>query len=1335
MVGDIDVNLRPKIPELFLTKPNREIIDKISEAYDIKRETPITSLYELNFKIPYYIDINNEIYRNDTVDLIKERYHIKFVSGNKIEWYIITKIEDKADDNDEYKEIHCRLLPQELNDKLIREYSVESYNARQVLNDVLSQTIWDIDYLDADFELTYRSFEFANNTILDAVYKVAETYNAIVEWDTENRKLSFVKPELHGINRLGTLSYAKYLKSINRETDGTKIVTRLIPEGKDGLTIHRVNPTGQGYIEDFSYFMFPFERDENKNVIQHSNYMSDSLCHALLDFQELVRANEGTFKNLLEQKDSLDNQLAQKTAELNDLKNQLATITEIQLAQQFDGVMFFEKFLHSGGTTTKVFNVDSLYQYAVLVKVDNVSGKTLMINGQPSYMMGGTWVVSKKINSGTTPITVSISGSGNTEVFIQIANITTDEFNASGNEATIIEKYNFDNKEAQIRNKQNEIEYIRSQIKNVENNIDQINNLLDPNNNFTTEQLEELNLYITVEVFKDDNLIDDKDLFEEAKKIFDEIRIPQLSIKIDIVNFLEVIEEQRNWDELYLGDKVIIKYEPFNLLVEAKIINIEYDYENGNITLTIANFKDLTTGREQLERYIYDSNKTSSIVDLNKSKWGKAVVDTSEFSQIFENFWDSVTKQVNMANNEFVQIDARGVTIIDPHDPLRFLRATHGVLALTRSGGLRYESAITPDGIIAERLLGKILLTQRVTIGDDDGIWLTEGPKTTITDRLGRVAMKIGLYEENPDLFGILINRYISNDSDARAINKIIMNSEDGFKIQQWNGIEYKDKFYVDNDGLLYSEDMTTKRLKIVGDSNELLLDSYTKFMDIGKFENIVTDGKLTAIEKLQVLGEKERIQSEYQKLLAQAQAYASTTRDNTIRIDPTNYTNAYNALMAYLSPLLSNMDETSEIDRNEFINKFKNYYDETVNIINAINDSIKYSSVQFGAYFNNVIIDYANGIIATRSDNMYRSIMSGTRGFVVQQNVGTAQSPNWKDVFWADLDGTVHAQDIDIANSFFVNGEISGSRITLRNAGGVMKLDPAYGFWAGSELFGDAIASIAMDGTATFKKLIVKDGDNNLLIDSENKIINFGGFDAIGAGRIEAQLISANFVATDVGFISDLTASRLSTLTNASLMDWSNYIVIKENIAQWITGKVSGSGTHVELPDGRKLYWVESSQKGLITTEETPWPVMKYEMDEKVKMELKFEGSGLEAFPSIYLGLGDGSTTLSGKAIISKPAEGLEIKSFARSIGTERSIYFLDEGVKVYVHYGVIELEHDSGTKFVITQNGNDITMIHKTSGSITINTSGMTANINGNINLTASGSINITGTQYNFT
>lgn len=1451
----------------------------------------MTELFSFSFKIPFQIDVNNRLEQNHNAELIKERYHLKVAIGNQVEWYIITKTKDVTDKSGDSKEVTALYLPQELNDKIISGYSEDSLNARQVLNDILSlSATWNIEYLDADFELTYRSFEFNNNSLLEAIYIVAETYNAIVEWNTDARTFRLIKPELQGINRLGTISHKRYLKSLNREYDAEKVITRLIAKGKDNLGIQRVNPTGQAYIEDFTYWMFPFQRDENKNVLEHSLYMSDDLCNALLDYQELVEQNKENFASLTEQMDELMAQLSTKNAELVDLENELKVINEIRNVQQIgvDVMMFLERFNFNGTTASYTYQLKNNFNYAVLIKVDDVTGKTFTIDGQPSYMMSGTWVVSKKLAingtvGGSTNLNITFSGTGSTGVFIQIANISQVEYNTSGNEDLIVEKYSFDNKEMQISAKRAEITQLQNLISGVNNQINGIRNLLSVENNFTQTEWEELDGYILYAEFSDEKFIEDKDLYEAAQKRFEELKTPELSLDIDIVNFLEILEEQRVWNQLFLGDKVIIKYERFDLKIEAKIIEMKFDYEKGSIKLTIANFKDLSTGRQRFEKYIANIKNKVTSIGLDSSKWTQAVVDSSEFSQIFENFWDKTTNQINMAVNQCVTIDDKGITITEKNDPLRFMRLTNGALGLTRSGGVRYETAITADGLIAEMVLGKLILGQRVTIGDNDGIWMTEGPKTTITDRFGRVAMKLGLYEENPDLYGIIVNRYASDDPNARIINKIIMNSDVGFQIQQWNGIEYKDKFYVDTEGLLYAEDMTTKRLKIVSDTDELLLDSYTKYMDIGKFENIITDGKLTALEKLQVLGERDRIQSEYQKLLAQAQAYATTSRDDTIRIDTTNFTNAYNALMTYLTPLLANMDETTTIDRNEFINKFKTYYDEVVNIINAINDSIKYSSVQLGTFYNNVVIDAMMGIVVTRSDELYRTILNATDGISIEKK----ENGSWVKKFYVNVTDSrlwveeLVAKKLTIVNDFedilldartdylnigrfetiIADGKLTAiEKLTLKQEWETIQTEynkllsqanqyktsirdnyttilidippfvnafnDLYSYvtplladmsatstvdrdefkskfqayydqaqriineitdalkWSSLQLgqeynkvvidaingivvsrsdgvvqtimnatsgiqitrngqpvfFADTMGTLhAIDLVAKRLKITTDpfggDTEDTLLLDADSRTLWLNRWDIIGAAAIVSDMIAANFVTAEYGMISNLTAGRLSTLTNAAVSDWSNYITIQENSAKWITGKVSGSGTQLTLTDGRPLYWANSSQTGLMTTEVTSWPVMKYPMDEKVKMELVFEGLGDAAYPSIYMGLGDFITPLSGKAVLSKPADGLELKSFARSTGLERSILYRDEGITVYTDNGIIRLEHNSGTKFEITQNGNDITLAHKTAGTLTLNTTnGFVLNIVGNVNLTATGSVNFSGTSYNF-
>lgn len=1161
MLGDIDYLLNPVRPRLFLAKPNKQIISLLSEAASVSQNLKLTSVNELSFRVPYELEINNERVPNHNVPLLRERYYVQVKLDQLSEWYMITEVNDLMESDKDYKEVRCLALPNELSDKLIKNYSVESYEARQVLTDVLSGTVWKIGSLDPDFELTYRSFEFGDSTALSAVYAIAETYNAIVVWDTNARTVSFVKPEFHGLNKGLKFSYGKYLKTLGRNSTSNEMVTRLKPFGKDGLTINRINPTGQNYIEDFSFFLYPFERDANKNTVKSSDYMSDSLAHALLDYRELAEQHEGSYGTLIGQQDALESSLAQRKTELHNLQNELASITDIQLAQQFDGVMLFEQFAFGGsGSVTKSFTLNPLYPYAVLVKMSNYAGTSLSINGTAIPLSSDRWTVCRKFDKGTSTVNVTVTGAPS-DVFVQVANINQDELSGAVSNDAIVDKYNFDHKQEEIDAKQVEIDSIQAQISGTVAQIDHILDLLSVDRNFTPEQKDELNLFIIEKEFSDDNYIEETDLYEAAKKKFDEWSRPQLSVEMDIVNFLSVIEEQGNWSKLTLGDQVVVEYERIGVKVEAKIIEIDFDYEQSSVKLTVANVRDLASSSTLIEKYIYDSKNTTSIVDDNKSKWTKAIYDASEMSRLFENFWNKVTNDINMASNEYVTIDRKGITDIDPNDPLRFIRITHGAIGLTKSGGLRYETAMTPDGVIAEQVLGKIILGERVVIGDPEGIWMTEGPQTTITDRCGREVMKIGLYENNPDHYGLLMNRFdpvVNCSSDI--VNRVIMNEEHGFWVQKRNGSSFDDVAWLDTDGLL-----NVKKMQI-------------DFMD--------------------------------------------------------------------------------------------------------------------GTLSNGIVIDSTEGIAVTRSDQMYRSLMSGVKGFAIQRNDGTPGSPAWKDVFWADLTGTVHAYDIRIENSFMTNGGIEGAYLILRDGhGGVMKMYPGEGFWAGAENASDAPAWIKPDGTAIFNKLIVKDKDNKLLIDSEKKTIFMNGFDIVGAAAIHADLIAAKMVTADDGFISDLTAGRLTTLTNAPEGNWSNYLRISGNSAKWITG-MAGRGTHAKLPDGRLLYWVNSNRQGQMTTEVTQYPAMYYEMDDKVKMIIDHTGIGDSANPRIIMGLGDGQVidpaiddgeenVRSARAFLTKYQGGWKVSYYASNNGNERSVDLSDDGI-VVKHSGgyTIEISNNDGIK-----------------------------------------------------
>ncbi len=99
---------------------------------------------------------------------------------------------------------------------------------------------------------------------------------------------------------------------------------------------------------------------------------------------------------------------------------------------------------------------------------------------------------------------------------------------------------------------------------------------------------------------------------------------------------------------------------------------------------------------------------------------------------------------------------------------------------------------------------------------------------------------------------------------------------------------------------------------------------------------DIANDDKLTPNEKQDAKREWEIIQGEKPILTAQA---------DTIQLSAADYLNVYNALSAYITPLLADMTTTSTITGSVFNARFKAYYDAKTTLLKNIQ---YYSSGQF---------------------------------------------------------------------------------------------------------------------------------------------------------------------------------------------------------------------------------------------------------------------------------------------------------------------------------------------------------------------------------------------------
>lgn len=140
---------------------------------------------------------------------------------------------------------------------------------------------------------------------------VSNAYDCTFQFDTLNKIVNVIANKNLGEEDKGLyLSFDNYIKTIDKDEDSSEVITRLVVEGKEGLSIGSVNPLGTNYIEDFSY------------LIKQGN-MSDELQLALERYDVLTKKVHEEWYGLRDQKDTKNQRnvyLQSKLLELTEKK-------------------------------------------------------------------------------------------------------------------------------------------------------------------------------------------------------------------------------------------------------------------------------------------------------------------------------------------------------------------------------------------------------------------------------------------------------------------------------------------------------------------------------------------------------------------------------------------------------------------------------------------------------------------------------------------------------------------------------------------------------------------------------------------------------------------------------------------------------------------------------------------------------------------------------------------------------------------------------------------------------------------------------------------------------
>ena len=311
---------------LILCKMNGKKMGMIPyTSVEIKRG--IKTVSELSFTVSKYYGEDNKL--NILYDELKTE---RFIYLDEDECYVIKSISEQ---NEKIKTVTAYSREKKLF-KITAEFEDISITLKTPYADIegcfsldellYDATGWHIGYVSP--KVLYKS----NETILNNITKeteatltteeklryqesvstnwydyinndISEQFECFPVFNSYDKTIDLYSDEELGNDPNLILSYDNYLKNIECVSDTEDIITKLTLSGNDDLTISEVNPSGDTYVENFSYFI-------------ESKEMSDDLITALELYYKMVKIRAVEWNRLREEKAEKESVMTAKKTEL-----------------------------------------------------------------------------------------------------------------------------------------------------------------------------------------------------------------------------------------------------------------------------------------------------------------------------------------------------------------------------------------------------------------------------------------------------------------------------------------------------------------------------------------------------------------------------------------------------------------------------------------------------------------------------------------------------------------------------------------------------------------------------------------------------------------------------------------------------------------------------------------------------------------------------------------------------------------------------------------------------------------------------------------------------------
>lgn len=286
---------------IYLLDRNLRVCDTLSNEGDAK-SSPF-----FNDEYIQYLETGAETFEFETLesDYLENGNYVAFSYKNDYKLFQISEIEDTHEDN-LIKKVYCEVAGLELTYEIMRPRTIASANIKQFMSTVLSDTSWEVGYIDENITDTYTIEIDDYEKIYDLIQEYIKKYQCEISFRVTMKNATVTHKYIDVFKRRGSITdyrfeYSKNVNGITRKVNSFDLCTAIIGTGKDGQTfkdaewlISNGNPADKPLNQDFLVDEMAFKLYNNNG----SHLMGYFKC----DLESPYDILAATYKELQERK-------------------------------------------------------------------------------------------------------------------------------------------------------------------------------------------------------------------------------------------------------------------------------------------------------------------------------------------------------------------------------------------------------------------------------------------------------------------------------------------------------------------------------------------------------------------------------------------------------------------------------------------------------------------------------------------------------------------------------------------------------------------------------------------------------------------------------------------------------------------------------------------------------------------------------------------------------------------------------------------------------------------------------------------------------------------------